>query len=563
MLGCMKLSQFYVKTYKEDPQDAEVASHKLLVRAGYIKKQAAGSYIFMPLGIKVMQKINDIVREEMNKAGANEVLMPMLLGEEVYENRIKTFGSSMFRLRDRNGKGLCLGPTHEEVFTGLIKDTVSSYKSLPINLYQIGTKFRDEIRPRFGLQRAREFVMKDAYSYDTNLHGLEKSFENMKQTYSNIFDRLGLKYVIVDADNGSMGGYGSNEFMVKSVTGEDELAVCDACGYGANIEKAEVVFVPKPNTAKRLEKQKIHTPNLKTIEEVSGFLKVSLSDMVKVVAYQTDKEQLVLAYLRGDREVEEIKLAHHVAGATELSMAEAITLQKAGVTPGYIGPNKDFKDVLVLVDNEIQNMANFVMGANETDYHFINCNLDDLYQPVFADIRKVVAGDMCPKCHKPLSIIRGIEVGHIFKLGTHYTKQLNCNFLDENGKEQTMYMGCYGIGVSRALSAVVEQNHDDNGIIWDKSLAPFAATIFAANAKDDTQTNAANKLYKALIANGVDVLLDDRKDSYGVKMKDAQLMGMPFAIIAGRKIEEGLFEVVTRKTNEVALMKLEEVLKLF
>ena len=559
----MRISQYYIKTYKEDPQDAEVASHKLLVRAGFIKKQAAGSYIFMPLGLKVLHKIEAIIREEMKQSGANEVLMPMLLGEEVYENRIKTFGSSMFRLRDRNGKGLCLGPTHEEVFTGLIKDTVSSYKALPINLYQIGTKFRDEVRPRFGLQRAREFMMKDAYSYDTNLENLEKSFDIMKQTYIRIFDRLGLEYVIVDADNGSMGGFGSNEFMVKSVTGEDELAVCEHCNYGANVEKSESVFIPQVNKEPKLEKEKVHTPKLKTLEEVSAHLKRPLTKMVKVVAYQTDEGKLVLAYVRGDREVEEVKLLHHTAQSVELVMAEPEVLQKAGVVAGYIGPNEQFKDVLVVVDNEVQNMVNFVMGANEVDYHYINCNLSDLTTPIFADIRKVVAGDLCPNCHQPLSIIRGIEVGHIFKLGTHYTKQLNCTFLDENGKEQPMYMGCYGIGVSRALSAVVEQNHDEDGMIWDKTLAPFMASVFAANAKDEMQSNAAEKLYKALNKRGVDVLLDDRKDSYGVKMKDAQLIGLPYAIVAGRKIEEGLYELVNRATKEVQLLKLDEILQLF
>ncbi len=557
----MKLSQLYFKTYREDPQDAEIASHKLLVRAGFIKKQSAGSYIFMPLGLKVLQKITNVVREEMNKSGANEVLMPMLMQEDVYEHRIKNFGPSMFRLRDRNGKGMCLGPTHEEVFTGLVKDTVTSHKSLPINLYQIGTKFRDEVRPRFGLQRAREFVMKDAYSYDKDISGLEKSFEIMKQTYSNIFDRLGLRYVIVDADNGAMGGFGSNEFMVKSNVGEDEIAVCEHCNYAANLEKAPCVYEVKPHNETKLNKEKVHTPNLKTIEDVANFLNLPMTKLVKAVAYSYDNG-VVIAFLRGDREVEEVKIVNHLK-TIKLEMASAEEIASVGSVAGFIGSTNQLKNVVILADNELHNMANFVMGANETDYHFINCNASDIAGATYLDIRKVTKGDLCPVCNHELDIIRGIEVGHIFKLGTHYTKQLNCTYLDENGKEQLMMMGCYGVGVSRALSAVVEQNYDELGMIWSTDLAPFTAAIFAANSKDELQSKFAEELYTALKEKGADVLLDDRKESYGVKMKDSQLIGLPYSIVAGKATAEGKYEVVNRRTKEVSLLTLQEVLQLF
>lgn len=557
----MKMSEYFFKTYRENPQDAEIISHKLLVRAGYIKKQSAGSYIILPLGLKVLQTITNVVREEMNKAGACEVVMPMLLQEEVYEHRINKFGPTMFRLRDRNGKGLCLGPTHEEVFTELVKDTVNSYKNLPLNLYQIGTKFRDEIRPRFGLQRTREFIMKDAYSYDKDLQGLEKSFDIMKQTYINIFNRLGLEFVIVDADNGSMGGFGSNEFMVKSNVGEDEIAVCDKCGYAANIEKATYYFEELENNESELNKQKVYTPNFKTIEEVANFLNVPTSKLVKSVAYSYDNG-IAIVYLRGDREVEEVKLANYL-NTTKLEFATSEEIKNFGSVAGFIGPNANFKNVTIIVDREIKNMKNFVMGANETDYHYINCNLTDIVNATYIDVRKVAENDICPICKGKISLIRGIEVGHIFKLGTHYTKLLNCTYLDENGKEQLMYMGCYGIGISRILSALVEQNNDEQGIVWRYDLAPFKAGIFAANFKDEQQVSNALKLYEELKNKNIDVLLDDRKETYGVKIKDMQLIGLPYAIIAGKGISEGKFEVVNRLTKEVKMLTIDEVLQLF
>jgi prolyl-tRNA synthetase len=557
----MKLSQSYFKTYREDPQDAEINSHKLLSRAGYIKKQAAGSYIYLPLGLKVLQNISDIVREEMNAAGAHELLMPHLLLEEVYENRIKVFGNSMFRLRDRNGKGMCLGPTHEEVFTELVRDTVFSYKNLPVNLYQVQTKFRDEIRPRFGLQRAKEFVMKDAYSYDKDPEGLNASFEVMRTAYNKIFTRLGLDYVMVEADNGPMGGSGSNEFMVKSNVGEDEIAVCPKCGYAANMEKAECAFEVKETSFTPSKKELVHTPNLKTIEDVAAFLNLPMSSLVKAVVYSYDNG-LVIVYLRGDREVEEVKLTNHLK-TNNLSLADAEQVAKANIVAGYIGPNAAFGNVKILADGEVASMDNFVMGGNVADYHYTNCNLSDLTGVEFADLRKITHGDNCPKCDGSIEIIRGIEVGHIFKLGTHYTKLLNCKYLDEQGKEQLMHMGCYGIGVSRTLSSIVEQHSDEKGIIWPENIAPYKAAIIAANAKDQTQLELAGALYDELNKMKIETILDDRKESLGVKINDAELIGVPYIIIAGREAANGLFEVKNRATKETSLKNMSELTTFF
>lgn len=556
----MKLSQSYFKTYREDPQDAEINSHKLLARAGYIKKQAAGSYIYLPLGLKILNNVSNLIRKEINAAGAQELLMPHLLIEEVYENRLKSFGNSMFRLKDRNGKGMCLGPTHEEVFTELIRDTVFSYKSLPINLYQVQTKFRDEIRPRFGLQRAKEFIMKDAYSYDKDVEGLNESFEKMKEAYINIFTKLGLDFVMVDADNGPMGGSGSNEFMVKSNIGEDEIAVCQSCGYAANLEKAECVFEVKNEISLSSKKELVHTPNQKTIEEVAAYLKLSTNALVKAVVYSYDNG-IAVVYLRGDREVEEVKLTNYLK-TINLNLATAEEIASVNLTPGFIGPSTNFKGITIVADGEVAQMNNFVMGGNIADYHYINCNLSDLEGVKFVDLRKIAQGDKCQKCGNAIELIRGIEVGHIFKLGTHYTKLLNCKFLDEQGKEQLMHMGCYGIGVSRTVSSVVEQHSDEKGIIWPENIAPYLTTIIAANAKDETQLQFATKLYDELNKN-LEVILDDRKESLGVKINDAELIGVPYIIIAGREAVNGLFEIKNRKTKETELKSFNEIIEFF
>lgn len=549
----------YFKTYKEDPADAELISHKLLVRAGYIKKQSAGLYTYLPLGVKVLHKLTNIVREEMNAAGANELLLPMLLPEEVYEKRLKIFGASMFRLKDRNGKGMCLGPTHEELFTEIVRDSLNSYKNFPLNLYQIQTKFRDEVRPRYGLQRAREFLMKDAYSFDTNLAGLDKSFDIMKQAYTKLFNRLGLDYVVVEADNGAIGGIGSNEFMVKSSVGEDFIAVCNMCGYAANIEKAVCVYDNvKLNEPKA--KQLVHTPNQKTIEEVASYLNAKTCDLVKAVIYSYDNG-IVIVYLRGDREVEEVKLVN-LLKTVKLELAQAHEIVHENIVPGFVGPS-NFGGVKVVIDNEVKTMSNFISGGNKLDYHMLNTNIADFAGDItYADIRKIVHGDKCPVsgCNGHVEIIKGIEVGHIFKLGDYYTKMLNAKYLDENGKEQYLQMGCYGIGVSRTLAAIVEQLSDERGIVLPTEIAPYEAVIVVANQKDEVQSSFAQKVYEGL-KNKFEVLLDDRKESFGVKLKDAELIGVPYIIVVGKQAQEKLVELKTRKTNETMVLNVTDLKK--
>lgn len=554
----MRLSQMFIKTYRDDPADSEIKSHKLLVRAGYIKKQSAGTYVYLPLAVKVLGKIQNVIESELDRSGCIKVQMPMLLTQDVYTGRIDKFGNDMFKLKDRNGKDYCLGPTHEEMFTQTIKDAITSYKQLPVILYQTQTKFRDEVRPRFGLIRAKEFIMNDAYSYDTDKAGLDKSFQKMSDTYDRIFDRLGLDFVSVEADNGAMGGSGSREFMVKNDVGEDEIMVCEHCKYAANVEKAPCVFEEKVIDVKHKTKSLIKTPNVKTIEELANFLHTTPQNFLKVVAYDTDKG-LVLALVRGDREVEEVKLVN-LLDTTKFEMASHDAIAKSGSVAGFIGATQDLKNVYVVADNEVKNMHNFVMGGNKEDYHFENANLEDLKVDVFADIRKCVAGDKCPKCSHPMITIRGIEVGHIFKNDTHYTELMDCKYLDVNGKQQLMQMGCYGIGVTRTLSALVEQYSDDNGIVWPEIVAPYNAHIVIANVKDEMLVERANVLYDKMIQNGFDVLMDDRKESFGVKLKDAELLGMPYIIVVGRDSENGLYEFVERKSLSKLLKTFDEIM---
>ncbi len=557
----MRLSKMMFKTLRDDPSDAELISHKLLVRADYIKRQGMGSYMFLPLGIRVLRKIENIIREEMDNVGLLEVSMPKLLSEDVYATRLKSFGDTMFRLKDRNGKGMCLGPTHEEVFTLLVKDMVSSYKQLPVGLYQIGVKFRDEIRPRFGLQRSKEFEMKDAYTYHTNKKSLDEWYDKIKEAYNRVFRRLELDFVPVLADNGTMGGSDSQEFMVKSAVGEDELVCCEHCGYAANIEKAVCIPQELPTTLQMEYLEKVHTPNTKTIEDVSNFLHKQVTQFVKSVVYSTDKG-IVLALVRGDRDVEEIKL-QNIVGASQIELATAEQIKSIGSVAGYVGATKDLHDVVVIADNEVKQMTNFVMGANETDMHYKGCNQKDLTVSQFADIRKAQTGDACPQCGKPLHIIRGIEVGHIFKLGTRYTKELNCKYLDENGKEQIMEMGCYGIGVTRAMSATVEQHNDEKGIVWPEAIAPYKVAVVIANQKNEEQVRAGEELYNTLANMGVEVLLDDRKESIGVKLNDAELIGVPYIIVAGKAITNNEYEFTTRKTLQKENKTLTEIKKFF
>lgn len=551
----MKLTNMFFKTFREDPAGAEINSHRLLVRAGFIKQMGNGIFMYLPMGLRVLDKLKNIIREEMNASGAIEVQMPILLPQEVYANRLNTFGNTMYRLKDSTGKDFCLGPTHEEPFTILVKENIKSYKQLPVTLYQINNKYRDEIRARFGLQRAKEFIMKDAYSFDTSSEGLDISFNKMKDAYSRVFTRLGLDFVPVEADNGVMGGSGSIEFMVKADIGEDEIIVCD-CGYGANTEKAECTFVPLDTS--KIERKKmelVKTPSVKTIEELTDFLGLSPENFVKAVIYSTDKG-LVLALCRGDREIEEVKLQNQV-GALHMEMASPEDIEAMGSVAGFVGA-VGLKNVKVIADNDIKNMVNFVIGANKTDYHYINANLEDITVDAFADIKSARAGDVCPRCGGKVKTVRGIEVGHIFKLGTRYTKALDCKYLDENGKEQYMIMGCYGIGVSRTLSALVEQNCDDKGMCLPTCVAPYKLDIVIANKKDETQTILANKIYDSVIDKDDEVLLDDRAESFGVKLKDAELIGVPYILIVGKGAGENKVELEVRKTGERTEMTFDE-----
>lgn len=555
----MKFTEMFFKTYREDPAGAEINSHKLLVRAGYIKQMGNGIFMYLPMGLKVLENIKRIIREEMNSAGAIELQMPILLPQEVYANRLNTFGNTMYKLNDSTGKDYCLAPTHEEPFTFLVKDSITSYKQLPITLYQIQNKYRDEIRARFGLQRAKEFIMKDAYSYDTSLDGLNKSFDKMKNAYNNIFTRLGLNFVPVEADNGVMGGSGSTEFMVKADIGEDELIVCD-CGYGANVEKSECVESPIDNSGiTKLSKEMIHTPNVKTIDELTNFIGVDNSHFVKAVCYSTENG-VVVALCRGDRDIEEVKLKNFLSVNT-LEMANADQISSIGSIAGFIGAT-DLHDCTVIADNDVKYMTNFVIGANIHDYHFKNANIEDLKIDQYADIKKARAGDICPHCGKPVRVVRGIEVGHIFKLGTRYTKALDCKYLDEQGKSQYMIMGCYGIGVSRTLSALVEQNCDDKGIIWPEVVAPYKLEIVIANTKDENQVKVANELYNKLNIND-SVLLDDRNESFGVKLKDAELIGVPYIVIVGRGAVENKIEFIKRSTLDKLEVDIDEFLNTY
>jgi len=555
----MRFTNMFLKTFREDPANAEINSHKLLVRAGYVKQMGNGIFSYLPLGLRVLDKLKNVIREEMNNDGAIELQMPILLPQEMYAKRINTFGNTMYKLKDSTGKDYCLGPTHEEPFTYLVKENITSYKQLPVTLYQIQNKYRDEIRARFGLQRAKEFIMKDAYSYDTSYENLDISFNKMKNAYMNIFTRLGLDFVPVQADNGVMGGAGSTEFMVKADIGEDEIIVCD-CGYGANTEKAECVFKEIDNSkVKRLEKEEVHTPNVKTIEELTAFLKTTPENFVKAIVYKTDKG-IVLALVRGDREVEEVKLTNALK-LVSLEMATQEDIESIGSVAGFVGAY-NLHNVTIIADNDIKNMVNFVIGANKLDYHLINANLEDLTIDMFADIKTAKAGDVCPECGGFVKTVRGIEVGHIFKLGTTYTKSLDCKFLDEQGKEQYMIMGCYGIGVSRTLSAIIEQNCDDKGIIWPEIVAPYKFEIVIANVKDETQVNVANDLYDRLNHND-EVLIDNRNERFGVKLNDAELIGIPYIVIVGRGAVDNKVELINRKTAERVEITIEELLNKF
>ncbi len=557
----MKMSKLLIPTLREVPAEAEIVSHQLMLRAGMIRKLAAGIYSYLPTGLRTLRKVEQIVREEMDRAGAQELLMPALLPAESYQasGRWEVFGESMFKLKDRWGRDFCLGPTHEELFTETVLNEVRSYKEYPLTLYQIQTKYRDEGRPRFGLMRGREFVMKDAYSFDLTQEGLDKSYKAMYDAYCRIFTRLGLDFTIVDADSGAMGGSGSQEFMVKSPVGEDGIAYCDDCGYAANYEKAECIPTEKPFDAEEKELGKVHTPNAHTIEELTSFMGTEPYVFAKTILYKAD-DKYIAAMVRGDREINEVKLKNLVGCTDDLELAEpAVVRDLTNAEVGFAGPIG--LNIPVYADKEVAMMKNFIVGANETDYHFENVNIGRDFEPVtVADIRLIETGDACPKCGKPIKTAQGIEVGHIFKLGTKYSDALGLKALDENGSMSQVIMGCYGIGVTRCISAAIEQNYDENGIIWPAAIAPYQVSVVPVNHKDEEQMKAAEAIYEKLLDSKIEALLDDRAERPGVKFKDSDLMGIPVRIVVGKKIGEGIVEYKERTAQEAELKTIDEAI---
>ncbi|MDD6213582.1 MAG: proline--tRNA ligase [Firmicutes bacterium] len=546
----MKMKNLLVPTLREVPAEAEITSHKLMLRAGYIRKLAAGIYSYLPLGLRSLKKVEQIVREEMDAAGAQELLMAALLPAEAYQasGRWEVFGPSMFKLKDRNDRDFCLGPTHEELFTQTVIDEVRSYKEYPMTLYQIQTKYRDEGRPRFGLMRGREFIMKDAYSFDLDEAGLDVSYKKMYDAYCRIFTRLGLDFTIVDADSGAMGGSGSQEFMVKSPVGEDGIAYCDACGYAANYEKAECVPQEKNCGETELQLEKVETPEVHTIEELVEFLKTEPYVFAKTIIYKAD-DKYIAAMVRGDREINEVKLKNLVGCTDDLELAEPFAVREiTHAQVGFAGPIG--LDIPVYADLEVMRMKNFIIGANETNYHYKNVNVHRDFEPtVVADIRTITDGDVCPKCGKPIKTAQGIEVGHIFKLGTKYSDALGLTYLDETGKPKVVVMGCYGIGVTRCLAAAIEQGNDENGMILPVAIAPFEVIVIPVNAKNEEQIKLAEEIYEQLKKKGIDALLDDREERAGVKFKDADLIGIPLRIVAGKKSAENIVEYKLRNDD--------------
>lgn len=558
----MRFSKSFIKTLKETPKEAETASHKLLLRASMIKKLTSGVYTYLPLGYKALKKVENIVREEMDRAGAQEILMPVLQPAELWKEsgRWEVMGPLMMKLQDRNKRDFVLGPTHEEVITDLIRNEISSYKSLPLNLYQIQTKFRDEIRPRFGLMRGREFVMKDAYSFHTSQESLDEEFLNMRDAYSRIFSRCGLKFRPVEADSGAIGGSGSQEFHVLADSGEDEIIYCDSCEYAANVETATSKVEPAPVEELKAA-ELIDTPNVSKIDDIVNYLNIPYSKTVKAMMYRDmGTDQVYMVLIRGDYEVNETKL-RNVINAVDVTLLTDEELEKHGLIKGFIGPyGIELKDIKVLADEEVTKINNHTAGGNKLDTHYINVNYGrDYTADIVADVKTVKPGETCPRCGGKLHSARGIEVGHIFKLGTKYSQALNATYLDDKGESKVMIMGCYGIGVSRTLASAIEQNNDEFGIIWPTALAPYVVDVIPANIKNEDQVKVAEEIYNALLADGIDSMIDDRDERPGFKFKDADLIGFPFKVVSGKKAGEGIVELKIRRTGETLEVSKDEV----
>lgn len=551
----MKLKNSYFYTLREDAKDEESRSGNLLVRAGMIKKVGAGIYMYMPMGLKVLDKIKKIVKEEMDNANAQELLMPSLIPSDYYETcgRVEAFGSDMFNLKDRYNKPFVLGPTHEELFTIAAKSMVKSYKDLPFTIYQQADKFRDEPRPRYGLIRVREFIMKDAYSFGKDEKDLDYSYNLMKNAYNKIYDRLGINYKIVTSDTGAMGGSLSEEYQAITDIGEDVIVLCDSCEYAANLEVAKCNL--KTNEEELLEKELVETPNKESIEEVCEFLNIPKSKSVKALLMEVNNE-LTVFFVRGDRDLN-ISKASKLLGVKEINFATDELISTSNAVPGFTGPID--LNAKIVIDREILEMKNFCCGGNKIGYHYINANINDFKYDVVGDITNVVEGDICPCCGGKLYFKKGIEVGNLFKLGTKYADALNLKYLDEFNKEQTVVMGCYGIGIGRILASIIEQNNDDYGMILPASIAPYEVAIVLINDKDELQVEVANKLYEELKNSGIDVLLDNRDERPGVKFKDMDLIGIPIRINVGKLVSDGKVEFKERTKKENEIINIDDV----
>ena len=567
----MRLSKMYVRTLRELPAEAEIPSHILLLRTGMIRKLASGIYGFMPLGWRSLHKIENIIREEMDKSGAQEILMSAIQPAELWEEsgRWSAYGPELWRIKDRNGRDFCLGPTHEEIFTDIVRDGVSSYRQLPLNLYQIQHKYRDEARPRFGLMRSREFIMKDAYSFDKDQEGLDKSYDDMYDAYTRIFTRCGLTFRPVEADSGAIGGNASHEFTALSEVGESDIAYCESCSMAANVEKAACRDAePSPESEAMLELQEVHTPGTKTIEEVAGFLNIDKTKTIKALLFEKYDEDgkadgYVAAFVRGDRDLNMIKLVnalnipeHAIAFADESKLEAAI-----GAVGGFTGPI-GLHDCTVVVDSELVGLKNLCAGACKLDHHILNVNYGRDYEgDIVTDLKVLKEGDPCPVCGAPIKHTRGIEVGQVFKLGTKYSKAMNAIYKDENQQDHPLVMGCYGIGVSRTLAAVIEQHHDEDGIVWPVSVAPYHAIVTLVKPKDEEQAKLAEEIYQSLLVAGVEAVIDDRDERPGVKFKDADLLGFPIRITVGKRAGEGIVEYKLRRDSEKSELSVAEAIE--
>ena len=555
----MKLKNAYFYTLREDARDEDSVSGNLLVKAGYIKKTSAGVYMMLPLGLRVQNKIEAIIRKHMNEAGAQEVKMPALIAAEYYEEsgRMKGFGPSIFKLKDRNNKDMVLGPTHEELFAYAAKSHIKSYKNMPFNLYQLQTKYRDEPRARFGLVRVKEFVMKDAYSFDAHEKGLDESYKKMFEAYKRSFDEMGINYRIVKADTGVMGGLLSEEFQAIAPLGEDTLVYCDDCGYSSNLEVGKVVRVPKTYTEDAKEKELVETPHCESIEAVAKFLKLEMANTVKALLMNVDGK-FVVFFINGERELNESKVLK-LLGASEMNFADDELIASSNAVPGYCGPID--LNCKVVIDEEVLEMRNFCCGANKKGYHYINVNPSDIKYDIVGDITNTKQGDLCPVCGKPLNFTKGIEIGNTFKLGTKYSKAMSLQYADEENKLQDVWMGSYGIGLGRTMAAIVEQSHDDKGIIWPENIAPYKAIILIMSTKDETQCKIANDLYDKLNESGIECILDDRDERPGVKFNDSELIGIPYRITVGKKAGDGILEFKKRDAESPEELSIKEVIE--